>query len=99
MTAFKENTLLEELASADFPKVLEKYTEEEIIYNIAPQLDSLIDKDFGRLTLILYKIDVDENRIRKALSQADKNISSGQILARLIVNRQKQKYELRKQFS
>ncbi len=99
MTAYKERTLLEDLAGADFSKVLDKYAEEEIIRNIAPQLDTLIDNNFGRLTLILYKIDVDENRIRKALSHADKDISSGQILARLIVDRQKQKYELRKQFS
>ena len=98
MTASKERTLLEDLAGSEFLKVLEKYSEEEIIQNITPQLDELIDQDFGRLTLILYKIDVDENRIRKALA-AGKGSSSGAILAQLIVDRQKQKYELRKQFS
>lgn len=62
-------------------------------------LDEMVTVDFNRVLSILYRIDVSEVKVKKALNENPENKSVGTILAGLIVERQKEKIRFRKQFS
>lgn len=60
-------------------------------------INDLIENDFQKLVNILYKVDVDENKLKLALQQdADKNAAD--TIAKLIIEREKQKIQSRKKF-
>lgn len=56
----------------------------------------LIDTDYHKLTNILYRIDVDELKLKKALLESDQPISV--TIADLIIERQVQKLKYRNRF-
>ena len=56
----------------------------------------LIDTDYHKLTNILYRIDVDELKLKKALLESDQSISV--TIADLIIERQVQKLKYRNRF-
>jgi hypothetical protein len=67
---------------------------EELIYLV----NELINKDFHALIQLLYRIDVNEKKIRLYLNENfDKDSAS--VLADLIIERQMQKIESRKKFT
>jgi hypothetical protein len=69
-------------------------TREELISLI----NELINKDFQSLIQLLYRIDVNEKKIRHYLNEnSDKD--SAFVLADLIIERQLQKIETRKKFN
>ena len=57
----------------------------------------LIEQDFEKLISILYKIDVDENKL-KALLKQNTGTDSGDVIAMLVIDRQLKKIETRKKF-
>lgn len=58
----------------------------------------MISSDFSSLVRLLYKIDVDEKKLKQHLVEnADHN--SAAVIADLIIERQLQKIETRRQFS
>lgn len=57
----------------------------------------LIEHDFARLCQILYRVDVDEQGLRRALEGAGVE-TPGKIIAQLLLERQQQKLVLREQF-
>jgi hypothetical protein len=61
-------------------------------------INHLIQNDFERLVAILYKVDVDENRLKNILKAGEGKNAAG-IIADLIIEREKQKIETRKQYS
>jgi hypothetical protein len=61
-------------------------------------INELINKDFHSLVQLLYRIDVNENKIRTFLDQNTER-DSAIILADLIIERQLQKVESRHRFS
>lgn len=61
-------------------------------------INELINKDFQALVQLLYRIDVDEKKIRLYLNQ-NINEDSASIIADLIIERQLQKIESKKDFS
>lgn len=63
------------------------------------KFNELIDKDFNKLVNLLYRIDISEKKLKIALQNQDKTISSGKTIAKLIIERQLQKLEFRKKFS
>jgi uncharacterized protein YtpQ (UPF0354 family) len=65
---------------------------------LAEKLNSLIHSDFNALIGILYRIDVDESRLKDLLKTNDGE-DAGKIIARLIIERQRQKVQTRKVFS
>ena len=69
----------------------------EIREQLIELINELIKKDFHALVQLLYRIDVNEKKIRTYLDQ-NKNENSASILADLIIERQLQKIESRKQF-
>jgi hypothetical protein len=69
-------------------------TREELIFLI----NELINEDFQSLIQLLYRIDVNEKKIRLYLEEnSDKDAAS--VLADLIIERQLQKIESRKKYT
>ena len=64
---------------------------------LAEKINSMIQRDFGALVQLLYRIDVSEDRLRRILN-ADTGEDAGRIIARLIMERQWQKIESRRRF-
>jgi hypothetical protein len=63
---------------------------------LAAYINELIDKRFPELIRILYRVDVDEARLR-ALIKDFPGQDAGSLIAQLIIDRQFQKIESRKQ--
>ncbi len=57
----------------------------------------LIDQDFEKLVRILYRLDVNEKKLKALLVKA--NADSGLLIADLIIERQLEKIHTRKQFA
>ena len=88
-------TILNDQLQVDLPEII---TEEELETRLAQIVDHFIEKDFKKLVYVLYKVDVSEVKLKQMLQTAeDQNASI--IIAKLIIERQKQKIESRKKFS
>lgn len=57
----------------------------------------LLETDFHRLCQILYRVDVDERLLTRALDESD--APPAEIIARLLLERQKQKVALRARYT
>jgi hypothetical protein len=68
---------------------------EELQARLAAYLNALINSDFNGLLNLLYRLDVDESKIRVAMKD-QKGIDAGLILARIVIERQIKKIETRK---
>jgi hypothetical protein len=60
--------------------------------------NQLIQKDFQKLVTLLYRIDVSEAKL-KYLLQLETDENAGNIIAKLIIERQLEKIKSRQQFS
>ena len=69
---------------------------EELRQVLAAYLNELINHDFEKLISLLYRIDVDEQKMRLLLVQ-QQNENAAVLIADLIIERQLQKTESRKQ--
>ena len=96
---YNPEELMNKLISHEFPEVLEKYSAEDLENNLTVFINDLIDKDFNKLVNLLYRIDISEQKLKIALQNEDKTISSGKTIAKLIIERQLQKLEFRNKFS
>ncbi|HPA36394.1 MAG TPA: hypothetical protein PLA16_08500 [Chitinophagales bacterium] len=65
--------------------------------HIIQRINDWINNDFEHLLYMLYRIDVHEDKVRKLLSQ-HKGENAAEVIADLIIDRQKQKIEMRKLF-
>ncbi len=70
----------------------------EIREKLLVLINELINKDFHALIQLLYRIDVNEKKIRLYLNEKP-NEDAASVLADLIIERQLQKIESRKKFS
>lgn len=59
-------------------------------------VDSLIHRDFNKLLNILYRIDVDENKLKHALFVSE--LPAAETIADLIIERQQQKIRFREMY-
>ncbi len=71
---------------------------DELLEQIAGHLNSLITTDFNKLISLLYRLDIDELRVRATL-QNHPGTDAGKLLAALVMERQLRKLESRKHFS
>ncbi len=67
---------------------IEKHKDFEAL--LAAQINYLIDQDFQQLLFLLYKVDVDEKKLKRVL-QEKKDENAGLLIAQLVIERQKQK--------
>ncbi len=61
------------------------------------QVDYLLTHNTERLQWVLYRIDIDEKRLKQILLANNEEKLVAEIIADLIINRQIEKYNLRKQ--
>ncbi|MEO9022279.1 MAG: hypothetical protein ABI237_11270 [Ginsengibacter sp.] len=77
---------------------MEETSVKEVRAQLIALINELINKDFHALVQLLYRIDVDERKIKHCLDQQREEDSSP-VIADLIIERQLQKIESRKFFS
>ncbi|MDQ6755482.1 MAG: hypothetical protein M3004_00950 [Bacteroidota bacterium] len=86
--------ILEKQLNTIFP---ENTSFENMHQKLSMFINDLIQNDFPKLINVLYKVDVDEKRLKKILKEnADEDSSS--LIARLIIERELQKIKTRKRF-
>ncbi|MCJ8166457.1 hypothetical protein MKJ04_16550 [Pontibacter sp. E15-1] len=71
---------------------------EALHYKIAHLVQHLLRNDFNRLLHILYRIDVDERKVKEAMMAEEPEIIAERI-SRLILRRELQKAEIRFRYS
>lgn len=64
---------------------------------LTPYINDLINKDFNKLINILYRIDIDEKKLKTFLSE-NKDIDAASIISDMIIDRQMQKIWSRSEF-
>jgi hypothetical protein len=78
-----------ELGPADAPAALEAL--------LAEKVNNLIEGNFDHLLQLLYRIDINEQRLRRLLVE-NEGEDAGMTIARLIVQRQWEKIESRRKY-
>lgn len=73
----------------------EKASLEELKEKLSIQINYLINHDFEKLVSILYRIDVNESKMRKLL-EYNKGENAAGLIADLVIERQLQKAQSRK---
>lgn len=71
--------------------------DESFFNNLSDWLNKLINENFEQVIALLYRVDVSENKLKNILA-TDKSALSGDILARLIIERQLEKLASRKKY-
>lgn len=70
---------------------------EELKEKLSVQINQMIQTDFQKLVSLLYRIDVNETRLKLLLKEYPGE-DAGKIIAELIIERQLQKIKSRQQF-
>lgn len=73
-------------------------TYEELKAKLSSEINHLINNDFEKLVFYLYRIDVNEAKMKYLLDQKQGEDAAG-LIAELIIERQLQKIKSRQQFS
>lgn len=92
-----QNEIIQVLNSELAIDLPEKISFEELKERLAEHINQLIQKDFSKLVSLLYRIDINEPRL-KALLNENRESDAGKIIADLIIERQLQKIKSRQQF-
>lgn len=95
--AFMNAEILHQITTLTSLSIPEKANREELENQLAVYINDLIVHDFQRLISILYRIDVNEVKLRNLL-KTHPDTKAGIIIARLIIERQEQKIESREAF-
>ena len=83
--------ILSEFLVNDFGiTVSEKQSFEEMRKQLAAFIDELVNHNFNKLVSLLYRIDVNENKLKQML-KANRGNNAAQMIADLIIERQRQK--------
>ena len=89
-----ENVIIESI-STEFN--LRKENPGDFMKDLSEAINYLIENDFSRLVQILYRMDINESRLKKMLAEHTDN-DAGSTIAELIVERERQKKLSRQQF-
>lgn len=73
-------------------------TYEELHKKLSEEINYLINNQFEKLVYYLYRIDVNEKKMRNILDK-NEGENASELIAELIIERQLQKIESRKKFS
>jgi hypothetical protein len=99
MTTLMENAELIRLLNKELAiEIAAKNTYSEIHTELSAYINNLIKIDFDKLITYLYRIDVNEQKL-KALLQLNPDEDAGNIIAALIIERQQQKIKTRELFN
>ncbi|RTL58257.1 MAG: hypothetical protein EKK37_07925 [Sphingobacteriales bacterium] len=87
-----------EMINKDFGLILPaSVSEEELINQLAAYINSLINNNFQQLIRHLYRIDINEGKL-KTLLKENQGEDAGRIIAKMIIDRQIQKIKIRSSF-
>lgn len=89
--------LIRELNRSYDLQFAEYLTADELEGLLAEKLNTLIRNDFNALVQLLYRIDINETRLRQLLAD-NTGEDAGRIMARLIMERQWQKIQTRRKY-
>jgi hypothetical protein len=78
-------------------ELAERLSAEEVETCLAEKLNEMTKNDFNGLVNLLYRIDIDEARLKQSLKK-NPGEDAGKIMARMIMERQWQKIQTRRQF-
>lgn len=76
----------------------ENISYEKLREAVARQINPLITNDFNKLLSLLYRIDINENKLKNMLAK-NPSTEASLLIADLIIERQLQKIESRKMFN
>lgn len=88
----------EELESALQLPVAASLSYEDIYLLVLRHIRFLLDKDFHQLILLLYRLDVSEEKLRSLLAEQT-HVDAGQLITGLIMERIALKIKTRKSFT
>ncbi|MBC9811998.1 hypothetical protein H9Y05_05850 [Crocinitomicaceae bacterium CZZ-1] len=80
------------------PDTLIRSEQVDLFAELSAYLNELVLSDFNQLVSILYRMDVSESKVRAALADASGTVSAGEIIARLLIEREQEKMEWRRKF-
>jgi hypothetical protein len=99
MISLMENAELIQLLNKELAiEIVEKQSHNEIHAQLSAYINGLIKNDFEKLVSYLYRIDVNEQKLKNLL-QEKPGEDAGNLIASLIIERQEQKIKTREQFS
>ena len=94
MENFNLSTIDAQIATAT---EIQLQRDEKFFNNLSAWLNKLINENFEQVIALLYRVDVSEKKLKNILA-TDKSALSGDILARLIIERQLEKLASRKKY-
>ena len=94
MGRLHDNTITNKLLAVTDIAVLR---DKKLLEQLSAYVNELIIHDFDYLVALLYRVDVDEKKIKELLS-SQKDANAGELIAGLIIKRQEQKIKSREQF-
>lgn len=86
-----------DLLLQEFNIQLQQPSQEELKKKLADKINYLIEHDFYSLVQLLYRIDINETTLKDTLHN-NSGMDSGDLIAELVIQRQLEKAELKKQF-
>ncbi|AYD46298.1 hypothetical protein [Arachidicoccus soli] len=92
-----DNLVNELMVILNAPMLKEPISEEDLVKKLAVIVERWIEKDFNQFVEILYRVDINEKVLKDKLNNAAIG-ETGEIIAKLLLERQKQKLVLRNQF-
>jgi hypothetical protein len=92
-----EDQQLRSLIAREFELGIHDVDLEQIKERLAAKINELVNSDFQKLVNILYRIDVNESKLKQMLSWY-KDEDAGRVIAELIIERQIQKIRSRESF-
>jgi hypothetical protein len=92
-----EDQQLRSLIAREFELGIQDVDLEQIKERLAAKINELVNSDFQKLVNILYRIDVNESKLKQMLSWY-KDEDAGRVIAELIIERQIQKIRSRESF-
>ena len=88
---------LAKMVGKDF-ELPEEMSEAQLREALVRAFEYLVEDDFPKLVQILYRADVDQDKLKKLLESAE-NASSGEVIADAYIARQKAKLEIWNKYS
>ena len=77
--------------------VLNASSIESLVEELAAHVNDLITRDFQKLIFLLYRVDVNEHKLKRILKE-NQGLNAGTTIAELIIERELQKIKSRKHF-
>lgn len=69
--------------------------DDDMVELLSIKINELINSDFEKLVQLLYRVDVDEMKLKKML-QENAGMDAGKMIALLLIERQQQKIQSKK---